>query len=119
MSDRGRHDDDERWLERVREVYRPEPLTPARRAALDRSLEERIRRPRWSGAWRPAFGALAAGLAALALLLALPTSQTPERVYAEAAWEWEVFYPEELGEAGVDDALPGEYGVLASLFLDE
>jgi len=127
-------DQDERVLERVRELYQPKPMSPSQRVAFDAALRARLESP-WTRAWRlrviaPAVAGLVAGLA-LWLMLNLPGTtpapgfgvahDTPSST-AEALtlqpWDYAVLIPSELedGNGDIDrtDELPEEYLALAS-----
>ncbi len=131
--------DDEAWLERMREVYAPPPMSPTERRAFDARLEERIeaesqRGPFGLRLWQPI--AVAAVAAAAAWLAFAPSSDpTPELVPAPtefassrtatslADWEREILAAAEP-TAGSDvavgeDILPDDYRAIAGLFLDD
>lgn len=121
-----------RFLEYVAKHYTPPPLTPARRAAFDQALEERIAR----SAHRSFFGfgaAMAAALAAVFFWIVLPAppsyiAEKPRedmRIVKRKTQETEHLadlfsYPFEEpradrtnSEGEENDYLPGEYIALA------
>ncbi len=127
-------DRDERVLERVRELYRPEPMSPSQRVAFDAGLRARLESP-WTRARRlrviaPAVAGLVAGIA-LWLVMSLPgTPPTPGFGVAHGtpspttepltpqAWDYAVLIPSELKDGNGDieqtEELPEEYLALAS-----
>ncbi len=127
-------DPDKRMLKRVRELYRPEPMSPSQRVAFDTALRARLKSP-WTRARRlrviaPAVAGLVAGLA-LWLVTSLPgptptpgfeavhgtPSPTAEPLIPQA-WDYAVLIPLELedwiGDIEQTDELPEEYLALAS-----
>lgn len=127
-------DPDERVLERMRELYRPEPMSPSGRVAFDAALRARLESP-WTRARRlrliaPAVAGLVAGIA-LWLVMSLPgtaptpgfgvahgtTSPTAESLTPQT-WDYAVLIPSELegwsGDTKQMDELPEEYLALAS-----
>ncbi len=113
--------DDAAFVETLREGYRPEPLTPTRRAAFDTALRQRLERPArrvWAAA------AVATATAAALVWFALPGATPPGTQVASpgaavAAWEAEVLFPEELGATLTSEderMLPPDYLALASAF---
>lgn len=120
---------DARLVSRVRDSFGPEPLTPARRAAFDAGLQERLERARRGyGLW-PALGAglAAASLATLLLVRAqdpppaAPPAVAQPALVADEAWAADLLYsdaddPDEL--TANDDDLPAEYAAIAGVFLD-
>jgi hypothetical protein len=116
--------EDERWIEAMRNEFRPDPLSPERAAELRRDLARRVADDR--PARRFALPALAsAALAAGALWLLLPerarlTSATGDESTATSA-EIESFVdPDSVASdyAERPDYLPADYEGLA-LLLDE
>jgi hypothetical protein len=125
---------DERFLERVREHYTPEPLSGAARTAFEARLRERLERPRWRGAWLPAFAAASLGALALWLVPVTPARVVPApapaplaRVEtadvpsgASANWEQTLFYGDLTRDAAEDASaeLPPEYAAIEGVFFD-
>lgn len=113
--------DDRRWLEALRDGFRPEPMSPARAAAFRRALDERIERR--SAARRFALPALAgAAITALALWLAWPVTTAIEPDTAVTSAELEAYvdpdaFASELAERG--EYLPADYQGLALLLDDD
>ncbi len=127
-------DRDERMRERMRELYRPEPMSPSQRGAFDAALRARLE-SRWTRARRlrviaPAVAGLVAGIA-LWLAMSLPgTAPTPGLGAAHGtpsptaepltpqAWDYAVLIPSELedwnGDIEQTEELPEEYLALAS-----
>jgi hypothetical protein len=113
--------DDRRWLEALRDEFRPEPMSPQRAAALRRALDERIERRARARAF--ALPALAsATIAAITLWVAWPLT-TPTAVHAAAtSAEIDEFvdpdrFASEVAERG--DYLPADYQGLALLLDDD
>jgi hypothetical protein len=126
--------DDARLVARLRDAWAPEPLTPARRAAFDAGLEERLDRARRGRRllW-PALGAslTAASLTALLLLRQETVVVPPAPVEVassgaastaqRAEWAAALLYTsddEEDERVADDDGLPAEYAAIAGVFLD-
>ncbi len=116
--------DDDRWIETVRDELRPEPMSPARAAAFRRELDERIAaRP----ARRFALPVLATAAAAAALALWLgwpvtqPTDPTPTETAAAAADVDAYSDPETFASDLADrgEYLPADYQALALLLEDD
>lgn len=140
-SDQARHASDgaahDEWVERVREVWSPEEMTPAERHAFDVRLETRIDADAHRGfmgrpLWQPF---AAAAVTALALWLVWGAALTPEqhtpqpvdRIAAQrpaslAAWEREILAAaEDDAEAGASTdstILPDDYRAISGLFLE-
>lgn len=112
--------DDRRWLEALREEFRPEPMSPARAAGFRRALDERIERR--SGPRRFALPALAgAAVTAAALWLAWPVTTATQADAVVTSAEIDAFvdpdaFANDVAERG--DYLPADYQGLA-LLLDE
>jgi len=120
--------EDAQFVERLRELHAPEPMSRARRAAFTRELSGRLEaRPRR----RLLIGAVLAPVAALALAwVYLGGSLTPSpsngqaRVVADAAdalWVYDVLNPPELSDMEYSEdfqMLPDDYLEIASEFLD-
>ena len=111
-------DEDTRFVEKLRALYRPPAATSAERARFVARLEERIARGRAPRTWL--IGSAAA--AALALVLALwPSQQPPERTSVQASSDESSSAEESLlllANGPLDDpdeALPADYRTLASL----
>ncbi|MDH4016295.1 MAG: hypothetical protein OEV20_03040 [Actinomycetota bacterium] len=127
--------DDDAWLERFRDVYAPEPMSPAERRAFDARLEERIevearRGPLWLPIWQPVVAA--AAIAALAVWLVwspapdtsptVPTEvATARRPASLADWEREILAAADPAtapeSAGSEEILPDDYRAIAGMFL--
>jgi hypothetical protein len=125
MSDAGRNEpghDDERWLARVRKSYAPPEPTPARRAAFDARLRERVEAPRRGPPWLPiSIGAgLAAAAVAALLVLRAPVSTSPVPVASSDDWAGELLLDDgsAYGEDAEEDALPPQYAAIASAWLE-
>jgi hypothetical protein len=123
--------DDARLIERVREAWSPAPPTPARRAAFDAGLQERLERVRRRRGLWPAFGAglVAASLATLLVVRSEttpppapgPVAMTASTADETALYAADLLYSstEDVGELESDDAgLPTEYAAIAGVFLD-
>lgn len=113
---------DERLLARLREAYRPEPLTRAQRAAFDAALQARLERRRVR-LWMPVL-ALGAAAALLSLVLVAPEREPAgagPRVAAleHEAWAAELLLSDGAGygeeDAAAGDDLPPQYAAIASL----
>lgn len=135
-------DADRALIERLSASYRPDPLTPNRRAALRLEIEERAQRSRWR-LREPLFAGIAAAGAAAALAFALvggdsaPPSASPRVVQTartegartegartdvesvEIDWVGDVFAAAEAEGDEIEAALPDEYTRIAMYFLDE
>ena len=109
--------EEDRFIDEVRRIYEPVPLSPARRVALRNAIEGRL--PRRSKKWLfvPALASAAAVVAAL-VLISPAQAPTPAPVLA---WEEDLFYSEGLLlEASVDlseESLPPEYEAISEYFL--
>ncbi len=127
-------DRDERVLERMRKLYRPEPMSPSEQVAFDAALRARLESP-WSRARRlrviaPAVAGLVAGIALWLVMTPPGTTPTPGFGAAHGtpsptaepltpqAWDYAVLIPSELEGWSSDieqmDELPEEYLALAS-----
>jgi hypothetical protein len=110
---------DDRWIETVRDELRPEPLTPARAAALRRELDERIAERPTRRFALPALAAAAA--AALVLWLGWPVTPPVTSASAEVADVDSYSDPEtfatDLADRG--EYLPADYQALALLLEDD
>jgi hypothetical protein len=125
------------WLERVRDVYTPEPMTTAEQRAFDARLEQRIdaaarRGPFGLRMWQP-IAAVAVAAAAAWLTYGTPpepspTATSPQADFASmrrpaslADWEREILAaaePEASTQAAANDRiLPDEYQAIDGLFL--
>ena len=122
---------EEQFVRRLAAHYAPEPLTPARRVALDDALWARLQR-------QPRLTRLIPALAPVAVAMLLtclswsglfmppaheggPSVSTPAMSSTEP-WEYELLYSRELtGTAEHDDGaiLPDDYLVIAQVFLDK
>jgi hypothetical protein len=112
---------DDRWLERVRDEFRPEPMSPERAVAFRRALDERIERS--AGARRlalPAFAAAAAAAAALWLAWPVTSPTQQDTSVASAALDSFVDPDQSASElAERPDYLPADYQGLALLLEDD
>ena len=113
---------DDRWLETVRDEFRPEPMTPARAAAFRRGLDERLNTKR--PARRFAVPALtAAAAAALVLWLGWPVTPPATSTSAEVtAADVDSYSDPETFAADLTDRgeyLPADYQALALLLEDD
>jgi hypothetical protein len=121
----------EQFVRRLAAHYAPEPLTPARRVALDAALWTRLQRqPRLT--WLTPVLATVAGVVLITWLawsdLFLPPahdggpSVSMSAMSGTEPWEYELLYaPELTGTAAPDDGaiLPDDYLLIARVFLDE
>jgi hypothetical protein len=122
---------EEQFVRRLAAHYAPEPLTTARRVALDEALWARLQRQPRLTRWTPAVA-----MAAVAMLIAcltwsglftLPPQDVGSNVSVRAVpssepWEYALLYPRELtGTPERDDGaiLPDDYLVIARVFLDK
>ncbi len=107
---------DQGWIDRVSAHYAPTPLTPARRAALDQDLRERIAEPQRPQLWIPT---LATGLAALLAWAVLWPSPAPMANADASSWSYEVLLSSDVGpmDDAEDSYLPEDYEIIESAFL--
>jgi hypothetical protein len=100
---------DERWIDTVREAFRPEPMDPLRARAFERRLFARLE-PRRPGRWLAA-PLLAGALGALALWLFAQRPEPP----SPATGSLHAFADPDAALAYVepDDYLPDDYLALA------
>ena len=86
------NEEERAWSESLRNAYRPEELTPERRAALLEGARERAapRRPYRSSWWLPAAGLAGTAAAAILLLSTAPVDKHPTEDARVLAWEEEV-----------------------------
>ena len=114
--------DDERWIETLRDEFQPEPTSETRAAELRRELRERLTRPspRLPRFVLPAFAAAAAAAAALYLATPSVTSTTADDAGAMVAESDLLVDPDAYASELTDDGgyLPADYQGLA-LLLDE
>jgi hypothetical protein len=119
--------EDEEFVERLSVGFAPVPLPPARRAAFDLALADRIASRRRSRLIAPvlATAVAAAAVAWFVVPAALDPAATGRRgeVVSESAarWERELFDPTALiGPEDADGAeqLPDDYAAIAAVFLD-
>lgn len=130
--------DDARLVARLRDAFAPEPLSPARRAAFDAGLQERLERRRRRTVLWPALGATLATAAVAALLVVRgapeldPTPIAVAPAPAPAPSAAPASAPNVVGRAAAllyadaevddrdadDDGLPDEYAAIAGAFLD-
>ncbi len=120
------------FLSQIDAHYQPAPMTPARRAALDARVRERVERRGLRGRLAP--GLVAASVAALAVWIVLPVEEgsvveSGLRVAARdvgaqgSPWESRLFHGD-LGDSALEEAegefaLPADYAAIASVFIDE
>jgi hypothetical protein len=115
----GLSQEEERFVEQLREQYGPDPMTPARSAAFDRSLRERRDGLGWrAGTWAP----VAAGAAALALAVWLGTGpridDETETAEVEDEWGYALLFSTGIGDTSTgDETLPADYLAIESLLL--
>ncbi len=111
---------DRALVDAIRADFQPEPLSPARAAAMRMELERRIERRTF--ARRFAAPALATAALAAALWLTLPAaSPTPSATATVGGAELDAYVdPDEFASelAERDDYLPADYQVLALLVDD-
>jgi hypothetical protein len=128
-----RRAEDEEFAERLAASFSPAPLSPARRAAFDAALAERLEQRRRSRLLLPALAAAAGAAVAALAWLAAPGAFDPaaterggaDDVVAETSaalrWELELLDLNALTEADDPDRaerLPDDYAAIAGLFLD-
>lgn len=77
--------DEAAFVRRLAAAAEPPPMTPARRAAFDRRLEQRLARPRWRPVLLPAALAAAAVLLLFGLRGAFDRVETPRVAELPAA----------------------------------
>ncbi|MGH0033877.1 MAG: hypothetical protein ACQGVK_02475 [Myxococcota bacterium] len=117
---------EQRFVDRLNASFAPPPLDPARRAALDARVRERIERRRWPYGVLTAVAATSA--AALASLwIGLPPGGVGPDPGAVARldvdpWEQRLFLGD-VSETGLDEtgpmgSLPPEYAAIDRMFLD-
>jgi hypothetical protein len=115
----------EEFVDRLAEVYAPEPMTAGERVAFEAAIRDRLARPRRRPVLIPAIGAAAA-----AALLWWVGSQSVDSVPAPAgekfaavpagSWEDELFLSSDLSASEDRDesrTLPDEYLAIANAFL--
>lgn len=100
--------EDRRLIEAIDRAFRPEPMSPARRAAFRTALDTRLER-RSRGRWL-APGAAATAAAALALWIARPEDAVPVQAHASGS-ELYAFIDPEVPE--YTRYLPDDYQALA------
>ena len=122
---------EEQFVRRLAAHYAPEPLTPARRVALDEALWARRQRQPRQTRLTPALAPVAVAMLITCLtwsgLFMPPAHQGGPSVSTPAMsstdpWEYELLYSRELtGTAEPDDGaiLPDDYLVIARVFLDK
>lgn len=123
--------DETAFVNRIAEQYVPAPLAPARRAALDAELRERLAEPSRSSFLQPALASVVVALAVgFVWLLGALEPETPREVRIRTAvaewraaetWERELLDPQSFdAEDGSEDLdeLPDDYAAIAGLFLD-
>lgn len=119
-NDRGQ-EPSRRFVERLAEHYRPEPLGPVECARFDAALRERIDRRRAPG-WQPSLLAGAAAALALAWWMwpaATPPPDSPlESAALPTTWEADVLLVDADANFAEEDYLPDEYVGIAFAFID-
>ncbi len=118
--------EEERFIDRLKMHYTPQPMTPARRVGFDEALGARLVRRRRRGVLVPAFATLAIALVATWLILSRElTSDETDIVVAETPvideWEYDLLYAAGLtvpGERDDSPLLPDEYLAIGSFFLE-
>ena len=122
---------EEQFVRRLAAHYTPEPLTPARRVALDEALWARLQRQPRLTRLTPALATVAVAMLIAYLswpgLFMPPAHDSDPSVSISALsstepWEYELLYSRELtGTAERDDGaiLPDDYLVIARVFLDK
>ena len=120
---------DEQFVRRLAAHYAPEPLTPARRVALDEALGARLQRPPHQTQRTPALATVAVAMLITCLswssLFMPPAHDSGPGVSMSAmssteTWEYELLYPRELTDTAERDdgaILPDDYLVIAREFL--
>ncbi|MEN8183257.1 MAG: hypothetical protein ABFS46_12065 [Myxococcota bacterium] len=115
----GRGRDERLFVERVARHYAPPESTPARRAAFDEALRQRLEAPRRGRGLAPALVGVGA-----ALLLAVgvwTASEAPRVEVADGAWEVELLLSSDVSpseDSDEGDYLPDDYLAIASVFLE-
>jgi hypothetical protein len=122
---------EEQFVRRLAAHYAPQPLTPARRVALNAALWARLQRPPRQTRLTPALATAAVAMLITCLswsgLFMPPAHDGGPSVSISAPsstepWEYELLYSRELtGTAEPDDGviLPDDYLVIARVFLDK
>ena len=122
---------EEQFVRRLAAHYAPQPLTPARRVALDDALWARLQRQPRQTRLTPALAPVAVAMLLTCLswsgLFIPPAHDGGPRISISAMsstepWEYELLYSRELtGTAEPDDGaiLPDDYLVIARVFLDK
>lgn len=122
---------EEQFVRRLAAHYAPEPLTPARRVALDTALWARLQRQPRQTWLTPAVATLAVALLLMCLSwssLFMPSAPHDSRHVSMATrsstgpWDYELLYARELtGTAERDDEaiLPDDYLVISHVFLEQ
>lgn len=122
---------EEQFVKRLAAHYAPEPLTPARRVALDAALWKRLQRPPRQPWLTPAVATVAAALLLMCLswssLFRLPAphngpSGSMATVSSTGPWEYELLYARELTASTERDdgaMLPDDYLVISHVFLEQ
>ena len=107
------------FVERLARHYSPPESTPARRAAFDEALRQRLEVPRRGRGLVPAWVGVGA-----ALLLAVgfwTLSEAPRVELVDGAWEYELLLSSDVSpseDSDEGDYLPDDYLAIASVFLD-
>jgi len=133
MNERQRMDlapEEQAFVERLADHYAPPTMTPARSAAFDRRLAERLTR---RAPWRVAMPAMAAVAAAALVWLAVPWSHGPtppespgvvavdgngDTATVFAAYDWFTSTAAvDSTDLGEDDVLPEDYQAISEFFL--
>ena len=108
--------EERRFVARVAGAYQAPPRSPARSAAFDRVLEERLSRPR-APRWIPALAGAVAAAAIAWLAVGVGLDGAPTET-AQVATAEEAILALSADEESEEEALPEEYVAIASLFLD-
>ena len=122
---------EEQFVRRLAAHYAPEPLTPARRVALDTALWARLQRQPQQTWLTPAVAVVAVAMLLTCLSwssLFMPPAPhdgphgNMATMSSSGPWEYELLYARELtGTAERDDGaiLPDDYLVISRVFLEQ
>jgi len=108
-------DEDRRLIDAIDRAFRPDPMSPARRAAFRTALDARLERRARGGRWLVS-GVAATAAAALAVWIARPEAATPEHAGASSS-ELYAFIDPEVPE--YTRYLPDDYQALALMIEPE
>ncbi len=113
---------DRRLFEALGEAYRPPALTPGRRAAIRRAVDDRLEGRRRPWVLVPGLGAAAVAAAAAWLVFVTPAPlPSPIDEAAPFLWEEQLFFSNDLTGTAQDaeaDYLPDDYEALSAYFLE-